>query len=342
MQGRFCVVGGDGFIGSLLVNSLLNKGFPVHATILPKSGKGEYIDYLQRLPGADERLKLFNADLRVECSFDLPISGCEGVFFVASPMDFRSKDPENEVVGVAVQGTINVLKSCVKAKTVRRVVFTSSCCAMSPLNEEGEMNNQPCSVESFWSPVNYFRSNTEQFPLWPYFVSKTLAEQTAWSFAAEHNLDLVTTGASLVGGPFITPYIPGSIKALLWFLPGNEEHSKSVVRSVMSAFGTFPVVHVSDVCNAHIFLMEQPAAQGRYLCSPYILSVKELEQFLVKRYPDLKITDMLQDVQSIALLNTHFKSERLTDLGFTFKHGIEEIYDDCIESYKKLGFIITG
>lgn len=73
---------------------------------------------------------------------------------------------QNEVVGVAIQGTINVLKSCVKAKTVKRVVFTSSSCAMSPLNEEGKMNNNPCSLESFWSPVNHFRSNKQQFPIW--------------------------------------------------------------------------------------------------------------------------------------------------------------------------------
>ncbi|XP_057873757.2 putative anthocyanidin reductase isoform X1 [Cryptomeria japonica] len=340
MEGKFCVVGGDGFIGSSLVNSLLNRGFYVHATVLPTSGN-EDIHYLQQLPGAHERLKLFNADLRVEGSFDSPISGCQGVYLVASPMDFGSKDPENEVVGVAIQGTINVLKSCVKAKTVKRVVFTSSSCAMSPLNEEGKMNNNPCSVESFWSPVNHFRSNKQQFPIWPYFVSKTLAEQTAWSFAAEHNLDVVTIGPSAVGGPFITPYISSSLHALLFFLPGNKEILNSVARSIFSAFGTFPVVHINDVCNAHIFLMEEPAAQGRYLCSADTLSVEELERFITKRYPDLKIINMSQDVDISFLINTHFESEKLKDLGFTFKHGIEDIYNDCIESYKKLGLLTS-
>ncbi|XP_059078208.1 putative anthocyanidin reductase [Cryptomeria japonica] len=340
MQGRFCVVGGDGFIGSSLVNSLLHRGFSVHATILPTSGK-EDIHYLQRLPGAHERLKLFNADLRVEGSFDSPISGCQGVFFVASPTNFSSKDPENEVVGVAVQGTINVLKSCVEAKTVKRVVFTSSSCTMSPLNEEGEMNNNPSSVESFWTPVNYIRSNQQQFPVWPYFASKTLAEQTAWSFAEENNLDVVTIGPSVVGGPFITPYIPTSIQILLWFLPGKNGVPSSIVRSILSLFGTFPVVHVSDVCHAHIFLMEQPAAQGRYLCLADTLSVKELQQFIIKRYPDLKITDMLQDLDSSFPINTQYKSDKITDLGFRFNYGLEEIYDDCFESYKKLGLLAT-
>ncbi|KAH9326992.1 hypothetical protein KI387_007170 [Taxus chinensis] len=329
MEGTFCVVGGDGFIGSSLVKSLLDRGCSVHATIFPTPGKEDF-HYLQLLPGAHERLKLFNADLRMEGCFDSPIQGCQGVFLVASPMDIVYNDPENEVVDVAIKGTLNVLKSCVKARSVKRVVLTSSSCAMSPLNEQGEFNTKPNSVEFCWSPVHYFRTNTQKFPIWPYFVSKTLAEQKALNFAAENNLDIVTIGPSVVGGPFITPYIPGSVQAIvLSFRPGNEKLLMSVGRSIMSAFGTFPVVHISDVCNAHIFLMEQPTAQGRYLCSPHGLSVKEIAEFLTTRYSHYQITDKLQDVVDSAVPpNTQFKSGKLTELGFSFKYGLEEIFDD--------------
>ncbi|KAH9326913.1 hypothetical protein KI387_007091, partial [Taxus chinensis] len=303
----------------------------------------EDFQYLQLLPGAHERFKLFNADLRMEGCFDSPIEGCQGVFLVASPMDIVYKDPENDVVDVAIKGTLNVLKSCVKAKSVKRVVLTSSSCTMSPLNEQGEFNSKPYSVESCWSPVHYFRTNKEKFPIWPYFVSKTLAEQTALNFAAENNLNIVTICPSVVGGPFITPYIPGSVQAIvLSFRPGNEELLMSVGRSIMSAFGTFPVVHIRDVCNAHIFLMEQPTAQGRYLCSANALSVKELEQFLTTRYSHYKITEKLQDVVDSAVPpNTPFKSGKLIDLGFNFEYAIEQIFDDCIQSYNKGGLSTT-
>jgi hypothetical protein len=43
---------------------------------------------LVSLPGAAERLKLFQADLSEEGAFDSAVEGCEGVFDVASPMDF--------------------------------------------------------------------------------------------------------------------------------------------------------------------------------------------------------------------------------------------------------------
>ena len=46
------------------------------------------------LPGATERLSIWKADLAEEGSFDDAIKGCTGVFHVATPMDFESKDPE--------------------------------------------------------------------------------------------------------------------------------------------------------------------------------------------------------------------------------------------------------
>jgi bifunctional dihydroflavonol 4-reductase/flavanone 4-reductase len=39
-------------------------------------------------------LSLWKADLDKEGSFDEAIKGCTGVFHVATPMDFESKDPE--------------------------------------------------------------------------------------------------------------------------------------------------------------------------------------------------------------------------------------------------------
>lgn len=44
--------------------------------------------------GGETRLSIWKADLRREGSFDEVISGCNGVFHLATPMDFESKDPE--------------------------------------------------------------------------------------------------------------------------------------------------------------------------------------------------------------------------------------------------------
>lgn len=44
-----------------------------------------------------------------------------------------------------------------------------------------------------------------------YFVSKTLAEQAAWKFAEENNIDFISIIPSLVVGPFLTSSMPPSL-----------------------------------------------------------------------------------------------------------------------------------
>ena len=42
-------------------------------------------------------LKIFKADLTDETSFDAPVTGCDLVFHVATPVDFASQDPEVKI-----------------------------------------------------------------------------------------------------------------------------------------------------------------------------------------------------------------------------------------------------
>jgi len=57
-------------------------------------GNMKKVKHLVELPGAKTKLSLWKADLGEEGSFDEAIKGCTGVFHVATPMDFESKDPE--------------------------------------------------------------------------------------------------------------------------------------------------------------------------------------------------------------------------------------------------------
>ena len=53
------------------------------------------------------------------------------VIHVASPFPQTVPKDENDLIAPAVEGTQSVLKACVAAKTVRRVVLTSSCVAVN-------------------------------------------------------------------------------------------------------------------------------------------------------------------------------------------------------------------
>ncbi|KAG4943701.1 hypothetical protein JHK84_047750 [Glycine max] len=55
------------------------------------------ITYHSILKDSKTKLSLWKADLAQEGSFDEAIKGCTGVFHVATPMDFDSKDTEGKI-----------------------------------------------------------------------------------------------------------------------------------------------------------------------------------------------------------------------------------------------------
>ncbi|KAK9750326.1 hypothetical protein RND81_02G187700 [Saponaria officinalis] len=82
---ELCVTGGTGLIASHLIKSLLLKGYFVRATVRDPENVTK-VGFLREMEGATERLKLYEADLTVDGSFDEAILGVDGVFHVACPV----------------------------------------------------------------------------------------------------------------------------------------------------------------------------------------------------------------------------------------------------------------
>ncbi|CBI40610.3 unnamed protein product, partial [Vitis vinifera] len=191
----WCVSGASGYIASWLVKLLLQHGYTVKATVrnpnnLTKTG------HLLALDGAKERLHLFKADLVEEGSFDSVIEGCDGVFHTASPVAVEVSDPQAELIDPALRGTINILRSCAKVPSVKRVVVTSS---MATVVFNGKSLTPDVLVDESWfsNPLLL-----EQSKLW-YMLSKTLAEEAAWKFAKENEVLKLIKGAQTFPN---TPY----------------------------------------------------------------------------------------------------------------------------------------
>ncbi|KAG9454267.1 hypothetical protein H6P81_007171 [Aristolochia fimbriata] len=321
---RACVSGGNGYVASLLVKKLLDRGYIVNATVRDP-GNPAKVSHLLDLPGS-ERLKLFKADLTVEGSFDDPINGCEFVFHAATPIIIDSKDPVNDMINPAVGGTLNVLRSCAKTKTVKRVVLTSSLAAVCRdlEKEEGSVLTEEC-----WSNVEFLFSAKP--PNWG--ASKTLAEKEAWKFAAENQIDLISVAPVRVGGPSLTKEGPNSTALALSLFTGKE----FALKSLQLASGSISLVHVDDVCRAHIFVAEKESACGRYICSAAGTTVPELAKFLSNRYPQYKVPTDFGDFPWMPKYPA--SSEKLIKEGFTFRFGIEEIYDDSVEDFQAKGLL---
>jgi nucleoside-diphosphate-sugar epimerase len=128
-----CVTGATGFAASHLIKQLLEKGYTVHTTVRSLSQKERY-QFLYNLENAETHLKLFEADLLMDGSFDEAVKNCSVVYHPASPFFLATpKDPQKELVDPAVNGTLNVLNSCSMSQTIKRVVVTSSGAALNQL-----------------------------------------------------------------------------------------------------------------------------------------------------------------------------------------------------------------
>lgn len=117
----------------------------------------------------------------------------------------------------SVEGTLGILKACLKSKTVERVVYTSSASTVEFSGKGGEMLD-----ESSWSDVDFLKAINH----WgrSYMISKTVTEKRALEFAAKHGLDLVTVIPSFVLGPFICHRLPSSVNFSLAMVFGKLLH----------------------------------------------------------------------------------------------------------------------
>ncbi|KAK1587755.1 hypothetical protein Q3G72_016502 [Acer saccharum] len=319
LNGVVCVTGGSGCIGSWLVRLLLDRRYTVHATVKNLNDDKE-TEHLRALEGADTRLRLFQIDLLDYDSIVVAVSGCAGVFHLASPNIIdRVLDPQKELLDPAIKGTINVLTAA-KAAGVRRVVVTSSSAAImpSPHWPADKVKSEDC-----WTDVE----SCKQKELW-YPLSKTLAEKAAWDFSKENGLDVVVVNPGVVLGPVIPPTLTASMVILLRLLQGCTETYEDIWMGS---------VHFKDVALAHILVYENPSASGRHVCVEAIAHYGDFVAKVAELYPEYNVPRLPRDTQP-GLLRTKDAGKKLMDLGLQFI-PLEQIIKDSVESLKSKGFI---
>ncbi|CAN6269388.1 unnamed protein product [Urochloa humidicola] len=266
---------------------LLEKGYAVKTTVRNPDdmAKNSHLEELQ----AFGPLSVLRADLLEEGSFDDTVAGCDYVFLVAAPVNLASEDPEKEMIEPAMRGTLNVMRSCVKAGTVKRVILTSSVCGVyirPELRGDGHVLD-----EDSWSDVEYLRA--EKPPLWwGYCVSEVLLEHEASRFAEEHGISLVTLCPGLTVGAAPATRVRTSVIDSISLLSGDEK-KLGVLKGMEKTSGSVQLVHVGDLCRAELFVAEEPAAAGRYVCCALNTTVVELARFLAPKYPQYNVkTDL--------------------------------------------------
>ncbi|EOA38267.1 hypothetical protein CARUB_v10009753mg [Capsella rubella] len=295
-----CVTGASGYIASWIVKLLLLRGYTVKATVRDPTDRKK-TEHLLALEGAKERLKLFKADLLEEYSFEQAIQGCDAVFHTASPVLFTVTDPQSELINPALKGTMNVLSTCKKTPSLKRVILTSS--MASVLLRQPPVEPNEVVDETFFSDPSLCRETKN----W-YLLAKTLAENAAWQFSKDNGIDMVVLNPGFIIGPLLQPTLNFSVELLVHFINGRNPFNSKYYR----------FVDVRDVALAHIKALETPSANGRYVIDGPNMSVNEIKEILRELFPGLSIAD------------TNGESEM-----------IEVSYKVCVEKVKNLGVEFT-
>ncbi len=241
------VTGGSGFIAVHIIIKLINQGYRIRTTLRTMAREEEVKSMLIQGGARDiSSIEFIQTDLTSDKNWKEAVAGATYVIHVASPTPATRPDDGNEMVKMAVDGTLRVMMAA-KAAGVKRVVLTSASGAIL----SGHKYHPALFTEEDWTNLS---SNIDA-----YQRSKTMAELAAWELAKKENLELAAINPVAVMGPI---------------LGKDYSHSNQIIRAML--MGKMPYllkigfdcVDVRDVADLHLLAMTRPEAVGeRFLAT---------------------------------------------------------------------------
>jgi len=178
---NFLIAGGAGFIGSNIVEKLLEEGYYVRVLDNFFSGKEENLDFAKDL--GKDRFELIRGDIRDEKVCE---EACEGIDYISLQAALRSvpksmEDPKS-YNDVNINGILTMLQAAAKKK-VKRFVFASS--------------------SSVYGDTDQFPEKEDMYPLLisPYALSKLAGEYYCRIFSEFFGVETVCLRYFNVFGP---------------------------------------------------------------------------------------------------------------------------------------------
>lgn len=179
---KVLVTGAGGFIGSRLVNTMVDAGADVRAFVRYNS-RGDAGMLRLLVPKAAEAVEIIAGDLRDEDAVRAAVKGCRVVFHLGAliSIPYSYKHPA-EVVSTNIMGTLNVLLAS-RDLGVERLVHTSTSevygtARVAPISESHPLQGQS-----------------------PYSASKIGADKLAESFYCAYDLPVITVRPFNTYGP---------------------------------------------------------------------------------------------------------------------------------------------
>lgn len=224
---KYFVTGGTGFIGSRLVDQLVEAGHQVVAIVREPSKAGRL-----KSIGVD----VFAGDITDRESMREPMTGADGVFHVAAWYKVGARD-RTQAYSVNVDGTRNVL-GLMKELGIRKGVYTSTLGVFS--DTHGRLADES------------YRYSGEHLSV--YDRTKSIAHYQVAEPLVRGGLPLVIVQPGLVYGP-------GDTSSLRETLVRFFNHRLPA----LPAGTEFSWAHVDDVARGHILAMEKGKPGETYI-----------------------------------------------------------------------------
>ncbi|MDD9947218.1 MAG: NAD-dependent epimerase/dehydratase family protein [Myxococcales bacterium] len=309
-DGPVAVTGASGYIGSHVVRCLVRDGYTVHACVRDASRKDKTAHLLAMGEQGPGTVRIFSADLlkAQQGAYDEAFQNCVAVFHVAADLgsdpNYGRPTPQR-TFDSCMTATQGVLESARQARTVRRVVYTSSTSAVMGLRPGGKTAEGYEYKDDDWAGEGPYETIEERWTvvsprsgkvhkLWTlerqaYAMGKVEAEQYAYRWGAEHGIDVVSCCPCHVLGPLL-------IKAH----DATWQHRIGLMLQGRSGHRGRPnmlwnIVDVRDVAKAQVLMATSDVAKNgsRYMLaapdSHGELTVQELLDTLAEIYPNVDI-----------------------------------------------------
>ncbi len=236
---KILVTGAEGFIGSHLVEALINKGYNVRAFVLYNSfGSLGWLDDLDQTILQD--LEIFSGDIRDAYGVRSAMEDCSHVIHLAAliaiPYSYHSPAT---YVDTNIKGTLNVLQAS-KEMEINRIIHTSTSevygtAQYVPIDERHPLQGQS-----------------------PYSASKIAADQLAFSFYSSFDLPVV------IARPFNTYGPRQSARAVIPTIITQIANGDRQLK-LGSISPTRDFNYVQDTVNAYIAALESSNGLGEVI-----------------------------------------------------------------------------
>jgi len=232
---KVLVTGAAGFIGSNLVDGLLDAGHEVRALDNFSTGHRSNLQHVA------EEIDVVEGDLRSYERVSWAVRGCEAVFHEgAMPSVPRSVQDPLTSSEINIGGTLNVLLAARDA-SVRRVVFASSSSVYGDAPGFPRVETQATS------------------PLAPYAVSKLAAEQYCRVAHLVYGLETVCLRYFNVFGRRQDPFSQYSAVIPKFIIAMREGVAPTIYGDGTQSRD---FTHIDDVVAANLLALDAPAAVG--------------------------------------------------------------------------------